>query len=87
MAPPSQLVRKTSTLRHAVGAIAGPIRVRKSNNAVVAVSIAVVVAVAFAVEVQLKVCCVFEILEHSLCCSHMAGEWTGIVSAESSDCV
>jgi len=79
------------SLRLAVGAIAGPVRVCKSDNAVVAIAVAVAVAVAVAiavaVEVQLKVCCGFEILEHSLCCGHMAGEWTGIVSAESSDCI
>jgi hypothetical protein len=40
-----------STLRHAVGAIAGPIRVRKSDDAVVAVSVAIPFAIAFAVEV------------------------------------
>jgi len=66
-----------STLRLAVGAIAGPIRVRKSDDAVVA----------NAVDVQSKVWCGFEILEHSLCCGHMAGEWTGIASAESSNSI
>jgi hypothetical protein len=48
--------KEVSTLRLAVGAIAGPIRVRKSGNTVVAV----------AVEVQSKVGCGFEILEPSL---------------------
>jgi len=69
--------KDVSTLRLAVGAITGPVRVCKSDDAVVAVAVAV--------EVQLKVSCGFEILEHSLCCGHVAGEWTRIVAAESSD--
>jgi len=70
-----------STFRPAVGAIAGPIRVRKCDEA------GVDIAVAVAVEVQSNVCCGFEILEDSLCCGHMAGEGTRIASAESSDCI
>jgi len=66
-----------STLRLAVGDIAGLIRVRNSDDAEVVI----------AVEVQAKVCCGFEILEHSLCYGHIAGEWMGIVSAESSNCI
>jgi hypothetical protein len=71
------------SLRLAVGAIAGPVRVCKSDDAVVAIAVAVPVDVP--VEVQSKVCCGFEIPEYSRCCSHMAGEWARIVSAESSD--
>jgi len=69
------------SLRLSVSAITGPVRVCKSDDAVVAIAIAV------AVEVQSKVCCGFVILEHSLCCCHMAGEWAGIVSADSSNCI
>jgi len=87
--------KAVSTLGLAVGAVAGQIRVHKSDDTVVAIAVAVDVAVAVAiavavsvaVEVQSKVCCGFEILEHSLCSGHMAGEWTRIVSAESSDCI
>jgi len=66
--------RTMFTLRHAVCAIAGPISVHIYDDAAVAI------------KVQLTVCCGFEMLEDSLCCGHMAGEWTGIVSAESSNC-
>jgi len=71
------------SLTLAVGAIAGAVRVCKSGDAVVAIAVAIPDAVA--VEVQSKVCCGFELLEHTLYCCHMAGEWTGPVSAERSD--
>ena len=70
--------KDVSTLRLAVGAIAGPVRVCKSDDAVVAIAVAV--------EVQPKVCCGFEILEYSFGGGEMAGKWTEIVSAKCSDC-
>jgi len=77
--------KDVSTLRLAVGAIAGPIRVCQSDYAVVIIAAAISIAVAIAIEAQSKVPCGFGILEHSLCCGHMDGEWAGIVSAASSD--
>jgi hypothetical protein len=71
--------KDVSTMRFVVGAMAGPVRVCISEDTGVAVAVAVAV--------QLKVSCGFEILEHSLCWGHMAGEWTRIVSAESSNCI
>jgi len=64
--------KDVSTLRLADGAIAGPIRDPKSDDAVVAIA----AAVAVAVEVLSKVCCCIEILEHYICSDQMAGEWT-----------
>jgi hypothetical protein len=68
-----------SALGLAVGAIPGPVRHCKSDDAVVEIPVAV--------EVQLKGSHGYEIQEHSFCCGDMAGELLTIVSPESSDCI
>jgi hypothetical protein len=56
-------------------------------SALHAVAFALAIAIAVAIEVQSKVYCGFAMLEYSLYCSHMAGECTRIVWAESSNCL
>jgi len=66
-----------TTLRFAVGAIIGPIRVRVASELIIAAS---------AAEMESKVGGGFEILENSFGGGEMAGERTGIELAECSDC-